>query len=54
MNLLEVKKLISEAHILPEYIGDSEGSIYVDLNDRDSLFEEAARTVLQHQQAPLL
>ena len=44
------QKAYPDAHILPEYIGDSEGSSSsVDLNDRDSLFEEAARTVLQHQ-----
>ena len=44
------QKAYSEAHILPEYVGDSEGSSSaVDLNDRDTLFEEAARTVLQHQ-----
>ena len=38
-----------DAHNLPEYVGDSEGSSSVDLEDRDILFEEAARTVLQHQ-----
>ena len=44
------QKAYPDAHILPEYIGDSEGSSSsVDLNDRDSLFEEAARMVLQHQ-----
>ena len=44
------QKAYPDAHILPEYIGDSEGSSSsVDLNDRDSLFEEAAKMVLQHQ-----
>lgn len=36
---------------LPEYIDDSEsGAIEVDLRKRDSMFEDAARLVVQHQQ----
>lgn len=43
----------SDAFALPEYVGevgnsDKPGS--VDLNDRDSLFEEAARLIVVHQQ----
>ena len=39
-----------EAFLLPEYVGDSEGgSSSSDLDDRDSLFEDAARVVVQHQ-----
>tara|TARA_B100001057_G_scaffold396841_1_gene406776 strand:+ start:1673 stop:4009 length:2337 start_codon:yes stop_codon:yes gene_type:complete len=39
-----------EAFILPEYIGDSEGGTgEADLDDRDVMFEQAARIVVQHQ-----
>ena len=39
------------AYLLPEFVGDDEGgSIDVDLNDRDALFEEAARVIVMHQQ----
>jgi len=39
-----------EAFLLPEYVGDSEGgSSSTDLDDRDVMFEEAARVVVQHQ-----
>ena len=39
-----------EAFLLPEYIGDAEGGTSgADLNDRDSMFEEAARVIVQHQ-----
>jgi len=42
----------SEAFALPEYVGDSsEDKIgNIDLNDRDPLFEEAARLIVVHQQ----
>ena len=41
----------ADAHLLPEYIEEAgEGSRDVDLDDRDSLFEEAAQIVVQHQQ----
>lgn len=39
------------AYLLPEYEGDDEsGASNVDLSDRDSLFEEAARVIVMHQQ----
>ncbi|MGC6470200.1 MAG: DNA translocase FtsK 4TM domain-containing protein [Flavobacteriales bacterium] len=39
-----------EAFLLPEYVGDAEGGTSSsDLDDRDSLFEEAAKVVVQHQ-----
>lgn len=39
------------AYMLPEYEGDDEGGASsVDLSDRDSLFEEAARVIVMHQQ----
>ena len=39
-----------EAFLLPEYVGDAEGgNPDADLDDRDSMFEEAARIVVMHQ-----
>ena len=39
-----------EAFLLPEYIGDAEGGTGdTNLDDRDIMFEEAARVVVQHQ-----
>lgn len=39
------------AYLLPEYEGDDEGgAASVDLSERDALFEEAARVIVQHQQ----
>lgn len=39
------------AYELPEYIGYSDYNIgNIDLNDRDSLFDEAARLIVIHQQ----
>ena len=39
-----------EAFLLPEYVGDAEGGTSSsDLDDRDSMFEEAAKVVVQHQ-----
>ncbi len=39
------------AYLLPEYEGDDEsGPNYVDLSDRDALFEEAAKLIVMHQQ----
>jgi S-DNA-T family DNA segregation ATPase FtsK/SpoIIIE len=41
----------TDAFILPEYEGDSEnGVIEIDLKKRDTLFDDAARLVVQHQQ----
>ncbi|MEX2380209.1 MAG: DNA translocase FtsK, partial [Vicingaceae bacterium] len=40
-----------DAHLLPEYIDeDSKAAGEVDLADRDALFEDAARVIVQHQQ----
>ncbi len=40
------------AYMLPEYVGEDEGSGIgeVDLSDRDALFEDAARLIVMHQQ----
>jgi S-DNA-T family DNA segregation ATPase FtsK/SpoIIIE len=39
-----------EAFILPEFVGDAEGGTGdADLDDRDVMFEQAARVVVQHQ-----
>jgi DNA segregation ATPase FtsK/SpoIIIE, S-DNA-T family len=39
------------AYLLPEFEGDDEsGAASVDLSDRDSLFEEAAKLIVAHQQ----
>ena len=40
-----------EAYLLPEYIGEGESGLgEVDLSDRDTLFEDAARLIVMHQQ----
>lgn len=39
-----------DALLLPEYVGESEEGPDVDLDDRDSLFDEAARILVTHQQ----
>src|SRR5205814_5274624 len=45
------QKGYADAHLLPEYVDESgEGSKEFDSSDRDVLFEEAARIVVQHQQ----
>jgi S-DNA-T family DNA segregation ATPase FtsK/SpoIIIE len=39
------------AYLLPEYVGDEAGDkIDVDLDDRDVLFDDAARLIVRHQQ----
>ena len=39
-----------DAHMLPEYVGDTEAvSGDVDLDQRDAMFEDAARVVVKHQ-----
>ena len=39
------------AYILPEYVGDESGDrLDVDLDDRDVLFDDAARLIVRHQQ----
>ncbi len=41
----------SSAYMLPEYVGEDEGSVGdVDLSERDVLFDDAARLVVMHQQ----
>lgn len=45
------QKAYPDAFHLPEYVGEEEGEAgEVDLADRDSMFDEAARIVVQHQQ----
>lgn len=45
------QKGYSDAYILPEFAGDEEeGSLDVDLSDRDPLFDDAARLIVLHQQ----
>ena len=45
------QKGYADAHLLPEYVGEAaEGSKEFDPNDRDQLFDDAARIVVQHQQ----
>ena len=40
-----------EAHLLPEYVGEEGGGVGdMDISDRDSLFEDAARILVIHQQ----
>ena len=36
--------------MLPEYVGEETGGTDVDLNDKDPLFDEAARIIVTHQQ----
>jgi DNA segregation ATPase FtsK/SpoIIIE, S-DNA-T family len=39
------------AYILPEYVGDASGDkLDVDMDDRDILFDDAARLIVRHQQ----
>jgi S-DNA-T family DNA segregation ATPase FtsK/SpoIIIE len=41
----------TSAYMLPEYVGEEEGGIgEVDLSERDSLFADAARLIVMHQQ----
>ena len=45
------QKGYSDAYLLPEYVDESgEGSKEFDPNERDALFDDAARIVVQHQQ----
>jgi S-DNA-T family DNA segregation ATPase FtsK/SpoIIIE len=45
------QKAYPDAHLLPEYLGEESGtSIDVDIDDRDSLFKEAAVTIVTAQQ----
>ena len=48
---ISVQKGYDSAYYLPEYTGEEEGSpMEVDLKKRDSLFDEAAKLVVQYQQ----
>ncbi len=39
------------SYLLPEFVGEDAGdSLEVDLNDRDALFDDAARVIVMHQQ----
>ena len=39
-----------DAHMLPEYVGDTESAAgEIDLDERDAMFEDAARVVVKHQ-----
>lgn len=41
----------SSAHLLPEYVDENAGGIDdIDLSERDKMFDDAARMVVQHQQ----
>jgi len=45
------QKGYADAHLLPEYVDEAaKGSEEFDANDRDQLFDDAARIVVQHQQ----
>ena len=44
------QKGYESAYLLPEFEGDEGGPSDVDLSERDSLFEEAARLIVMHQQ----
>jgi S-DNA-T family DNA segregation ATPase FtsK/SpoIIIE len=44
------QKGYESAYLLPEFEGDEGGPSDVDLSERDALFEEAAKLIVQHQQ----
>lgn len=44
------QRAFPDALLLPEYVGEEQEGPDVDLNDRDALFEEAARILVTHQQ----
>ena len=44
------QKSYPEAFLLPEYVNENEGNnLNASLDDKDSMFEEAARIVVMHQ-----
>lgn len=50
-NYIGEQRAYPDALLLPEYVGESEeGGKDVDLDDRDALFEEAAKILVTHQQ----
>ena len=47
---IDSQRAYPNAHVLPEYVGDTEKSSGdVDLDQRDAMFEDAARVVVKHQ-----
>jgi S-DNA-T family DNA segregation ATPase FtsK/SpoIIIE len=51
VNFIGDQKGYESAYLLPEYVDENEGNgLGVDLADRDVLFEDAARTIVLHQQ----
>lgn len=52
-DFIGAQRAYPSAHILPEYVdenGEGSGSRDMDVNERDALFEEAARLIVMHQQ----
>jgi S-DNA-T family DNA segregation ATPase FtsK/SpoIIIE len=52
-DFIGAQRAYPSAHILPEYVdenGEGSGTRDMDLNERDALFEEAARLIVMHQQ----
>ncbi len=52
-DFIGAQRAYPSAHILPEYVdesGEGSSSREMDLNERDALFEEAARLIVMHQQ----
>lgn len=52
-DFIGAQRAYPSAHILPEYVdenGEGGGSREMDVNERDALFEEAARLIVMHQQ----
>lgn len=51
VEFISAQRGYDSAYLLPEFEGDDEsGAATVDLSERDSLFEEAARLIVMHQQ----
>jgi len=45
------QRAFPEAYMLPEYVGEAETSnVDINLDERDALFDDAARVVVKHQQ----
>lgn len=49
-NYIGNQRAYPDALLLPEYVGESEEGPDVDMDDRDALFEDAARVLVTHQQ----
>ena len=51
VNFIGDQRGYESAYLLPEYVDDNDGNgLGIDLADRDVLFEDAARTIVLHQQ----